>query len=181
MAQHHARCESLAVGFPGCGAPWRSPCYSPLPFWMLSRKGDGLASSARGDFFRYWLPALAYVALIFTLSSIPGLRSPLRFPNSDKLMHVCEYGILGLVLVRALRTIPGVGGVMAASVLALVIGSTVGAADEIFQRGVPGRESTPYDWAADTLGLAIGQIGYVGFRRRRQGPSDGGERAAGKG
>ncbi len=128
-----------------------------------------MASNARGDFFRYWLPAFAYVALIFTLSSIPGLRAPLRFPNSDKLMHVIEYCILGLVLVRALRTMPRLGGPLTAALLTLAFGSAVGAADEYYQRGVPGREATPFDWGADTLGLAIGQIGYLLVRRQRDG------------
>jgi len=121
-------------------------------------------------FARYWLPVLAYVALIFILSSMSHLRSPLRFANADKVIHMCEYGILGLLLVRALRTLPASGGLLAAGALAIAIGMGVGAADETYQRGVPGRDSSPLDWVADTLGLSLAQTGYAWAKRPKRAP-----------
>jgi VanZ family protein len=43
---------------------------------------------------------------------------------------------------------------------ALALTSLVGAADEIFQRSVPGRESSVSDWSADTLGAALA-VGFI--------------------
>ena len=37
-------------------------------------------------FMGFWLPVLAYVTVIFALSTQPHLQSPLRFPNGDKLV-----------------------------------------------------------------------------------------------
>jgi VanZ family protein len=125
-----------------------------------------LALGPRQALLYYWLPVLAYVALIFTLSSIPNLRPPFHFRNSDKVVHVMEYSILGLLLTRALRTIPPLQGAAPAAGLALVMGSTIGALDEIFQKGTPGRESSPLDWLADTFGLTLSFLLYLWYQRR---------------
>src|SRR5215468_4669885 len=67
-------------------------------------------------FLRFWFPVLLYITLIFTVSSIPNLRIP-NFPGlSDKLVHACEYGVLGFLMVRALR-----GTTMATSVPASLV------------------------------------------------------------
>ena len=125
-----------------------------------------MAQGIRQELVRYWLPVLLYVILIFTLSSIPRLAPPFHFPNSDKMVHLMEYAILGLLLTRALRTIPPLNPVMTAGLLALATGSTIGALDEIYQRGTPGRESSPFDWMADTLGLTLTFLLYVWYQRR---------------
>lgn len=114
----------------------------------------------------YWLPVLAYVILIFTLSSIPNLTPPFHFPSSDKMVHVTEYSILGFLLTRALRTIPPLHGAAMAGLLALGLGSALGALDEVYQRGTPGRESSPFDWMADTLGLTLAFLLYLQYQRR---------------
>ena len=49
-------------------------------------------------FLGYWLPVIVYVALIFTASSIPGRDIPTLFTNSDKLEHLAEYALFGLLL-----------------------------------------------------------------------------------
>lgn len=116
-------------------------------------------------FVRYWLPALAYVALVFSLSSMPALRPPVRFPNADKVIHMTEYAILGWLLVRALRTLPPLSGALAAGLVALAIGAAVGVADELHQRSVPGRETSALDWIADMLGLSLAQVAYLWAKR----------------
>ena len=116
---------------------------------------------ARGTwqgFAFYWLPVIVYVILILTLSSIPRLGPPFHFPNSDKLVHVMEYSILGFLLTRALRTIPRLNPVATAGWLAVLCGSAVGAFDEVYQQGTPGRESSPFDWMADTLGVTLDTV-----------------------
>ena len=121
----------------------------------------------RFTFTRHWLPVLLYVALIFTLSSMPHLQAPFHFPNADKVMHIGEYGLLGLLLVRALHTIARLESMLAAGLLALVIGVAIGGADELYQRGVPGRESSILDVVADTLGVSLSQIAYAWAHRPR--------------
>ena len=121
--------------------------------------------SRRGGFLSAWLPVFAYIAVIFILSSQPGLKPPFRWANGDKLAHTLEYGGLGFLLVRALRSGPTAMGPVAGGVLALVIGMTVGATDETYQRFVPGRESSVLDWFADTGGLILAQLAWLALKR----------------
>ena len=44
--------------------------------------------------------------MIFTLSAQSHLRVPFRFQNADKVVHTTEYCGLGLLVVRAARTLP---------------------------------------------------------------------------
>ncbi len=116
-------------------------------------------------FMAFWLPVLAYVTVIFTLSSQPYLRSPLHFTWSDKVMHVGEYLVLGLLLVRALRATLRVSRPLFAAMMAIGFVVLVGAADEYYQLFVPGRSSDVLDFAADVVGGALAQWAYVVFVR----------------
>lgn len=128
-----------------------------------------MAQGTRHGFLRYWLPVIAYVGLIFGLSSVSGLQPPLRFANSDKVVHIGEYSVLGFLLTRALRTIPALRGLLAAGLTAVLIGMAVGGLDEIYQRSTPGRESSGLDFTADSLGLALAVIAYAWVHRPRDG------------
>lgn len=129
----------------------------------------GSGSDTTAVFARYWLPVVAYVALIFVVSAQPGLHPPVRFQNSDKLAHLAEYGLLGLLLGRALRaSLPGRSWLFV-SMLTLGLGLGVGAADEVFQSFVPGRDSTVFDWLADGMGLTFAQLAYLAAARDPKG------------
>jgi len=97
------------------------------------------------------------------------LKAPFDFPNSDKLWHMAEYGGLGALVTRLLRSLndwrlrPGL------IALAVLLCSANGAADERFQSTVPGRESSVYDWAADTVGATLGALAYARIVRNRAG------------
>jgi VanZ family protein len=91
------------------------------------------------------------------------------FPNSDKLWHLAEYGVLAALIARLLRTWNGWSLSVSRVVLAILIASLVGAVDERFQAGVPGRESSVLDWAADSAGAALGAITYASIARGRAG------------
>lgn len=107
--------------------------------------------------FAYWLPALLFVSLIYMVSGRPNLKPPVRLPFIDKVAHVCEYGVLGLLLARALRgTAPGMGHAERA-IWAIVCGVAVGASDEWYQSFVPGRLSSVGDVVADTIGVTLAQ------------------------
>ena len=106
----------------------------------------------------YWLPAAAYIGLIFTLSTIRGTDIPSGFPDMDKLAHLLEYSLLGLLLGRAIRfTLAGRGRV-AASIATVLAGALVGMADELYQRGIPGRSSDVRDWAVDVLAVSAAVV-----------------------
>ena len=119
----------------------------------------------RQPFVRYWLPVLAYVGLIFVLSAQPGLAPPVQFEYSDKVVHILEYGVLGILLARALITLPRLNSMLLAGLVAVAIGTGIAAADEAFQSTVPNRDSNVYDLIADAVGLSLGQIVYLWFRR----------------
>jgi len=116
-------------------------------------------------FAQYWLPVLAYVAVIFGLSAQPNLVVPLHFPNADKVAHLLEYSVLGILTVRALRSTRWLAGALAGGLVALSLGMLVGASDETFQRLIPGRESSALDFLADTVGLTLAQVLYLAVRR----------------
>jgi len=116
-------------------------------------------------FMRFWLPPLGYLTAIFVASAQPGLHAPLGFSWGDKVLHVLEYLIFGLLLVRALRAHLRVGRPLFAAMIASGFVVLTGAADEYFQSFIPGRECDVFDLLADTVGGAIAQLVYVTFVR----------------
>jgi VanZ family protein len=107
---------------------------------------------------RYWLPVLVYLAAIFTVSAQPNLRAPISFEQSDKLYHLLEYGLLGLLLARAFSATLRQASPIAVALIATSCGIVIGTSDEYFQSYVPGRESSAFDLMADTAGVAISQV-----------------------
>ena len=126
----------------------------------LANAADRIGGTHRKDrprqlFLTHWLPVLAYVALVFTLSAQPNLSVPGTFRYRDKVAHLLEYGGLAWIVQRAARdTWPAVGAARR-TLLALLAVSAMGACDEKFQAGVPGRDSSVYDWLADTAGASL--------------------------
>jgi VanZ family protein len=116
-------------------------------------------------FMGFWLPVLAYVSIIFALSSQPYLQPPLTFVNGDKVAHLCEYLVLGLLLVRALRATLRVSRPLFAAMIAIGLVVIVGVSDEFLQSFIPGRQSSVFDVLADVLGGAVAQFVYVMFVR----------------
>jgi VanZ family protein len=132
----------------------------------LLREDAALALAApQHTFVRYWLPVLAYVAMIFTLSAQPHLQVPFHFQNADKVVHMSEYCGLGLLMVRALRTLPRLRSAAAAGLVAITIGVGIGSADELFQSTVPGRDSDVFDLIADSIGVTLSQTLYLWVKR----------------
>ena len=126
------------------------PADSPAPE-TPARKGG--ASRLVG----YWLPPVLYVGLIFSLSSLHN-TGPSLFPNMDKLEHLLEYGLFGLLLGRAFRfTVGGTRGLWWA-VGTVLVGSAVGAMDEFYQSFVPGRDSDIHDWMTDSFALLLAAL-----------------------
>lgn len=112
-------------------------------------------------------PAIAYMLLIWALSSIPIQIDFSRVPLRDKGVHFVEYGTLSVLLTHALRrTYPDRGSVLVWAAAALMT-TLWGAIDEIHQAFVPGRFSDSGDLVADACGAAVGAAAYLLLRRRK--------------
>ena len=105
-----------------------------------------------------WLPVFVWAAVIFAFSSIPSLSSGLGTWDTvlRKGAHIAEYAILGALLYRALGR----------EALALAAGIAYAATDELHQRFVHGRHSSPVDVAIDAVGLALGMLVWLRLRER---------------
>ncbi|MDI6809497.1 MAG: VanZ family protein [Candidatus Eisenbacteria bacterium] len=115
-------------------------------------------------FLRYWLPALIYITLIFSFSSIPKLPIPAKIPHIDKVLHFLEYFVFGLILGRGVMNSFTLRGSLAACSVAVGLGALTGAGDEYFQRSVPGKVSSVYDFTADVVGLVVAQLVLIKVR-----------------
>jgi VanZ family protein len=96
-----------------------------------------------------YAPAVVWAALLLLLggrSDVPTVDTPLPL---DKAAHFLFYGLLGVLVTlgwQQARRWPSLA-------LPIVLAITVGAADELNQRRVPGRSSDIVDWFADTAGI----------------------------
>ena len=82
-------------------------------------------------------------------SDVPTVDTPLPL---DKAAHFLFYGLLGVLATvgwQQARRWPALA-------LPIVLAISVGAADELNQRRVPGRSSDVVDWMADTAGILTG-------------------------
>jgi len=105
------------------------------------------------------------MAAIFALSAQSNPLPEITTRVWDKLLHTIEYAGLAVLLARALlREEIGVGR---AFVVAALAASLYGASDEYHQSFVPGRDATPRDWAADTVGGVIGALAFTRLVERR--------------
>jgi VanZ family protein len=120
-----------------------------------------------------WAPAVAWASLIFAASAQPNLRF---LPDDSldfvvrKLGHAGVFGILALLLWRALATTAGLRRPWA---WALALAILYAVTDELHQGGVVGRHASPVDVAIDATGalVAVGvtagvAAGVVHLRRR---------------
>lgn len=105
-----------------------------------------------------WGAVLAYMAVLFVLSSI---SNPPAFPRagSDKLIHSLLYAGLGAVTVRALAQGRWHDIRAAHAVGALLIAVVYGAFDEFHQSFVEGRDSNLGDLGADAVGACAAAVG----------------------
>lgn len=118
-----------------------------------------------------WAPAAAYMALIWTVSSIETPTFPVSmFPFRDKGVHTIEYAVLAVLVAHAcVRTFEGFPRwrVAVAAVLLTVLW---GLLDELHQAFVPGRSADVLDLVADTLGALGGVSVRLSAAALRLGP-----------
>jgi hypothetical protein len=107
------------------------------------------------------VPAIAWAGVIFGLSSLPGSSLPGGYSVQG---HLAEYAILGVLVLLALADSGPAGR---AALIALIACSAYGITDEFHQSFVPGRTPDVLDWAADTVGAAIGVSAGLAWLRWR--------------
>lgn len=113
-------------------------------------------------------PALLYMAWIFYLSSIPNpLPAPLP-DGMDKVAHFGTYGLLGILLARALYAQPQ-QRLFRAWLACSLIAAAYGISDEFHQYFTPGRSAEVLDAAADGLGGAAGAWAWLAVARKYPG------------
>ncbi len=116
-----------------------------------------------------WGPVIAWMALIFALSSIPKEAIPIRGGDVVSVSaHLLEYGILALLLSRALKDSPGFRGRARPRFTAsLALAFLYGATDEWHQSFVPGRSCSLLDLGVDLAGAALA-LAVASFWERRR-------------
>ena len=87
------------------------------------------------------------------MSSLPGYELPhLPFYSFDKIVHLIEFGLFGILLFRAFRY---PRPFLHPYLLTLVVGIPYAAFDEMHQLFVPGRNCSAFDFIVDVFGLVI--------------------------
>lgn len=102
----------------------------------------------------HWGIVLGYAACIFVLSATPGHDLP-EVHVSDKLMHMGEYGVLGVFLYNALRLQAPTWSQTRLLYVSVLLASAYGATDEFHQLFVAGRTAAFDDLMADSLGAGL--------------------------
>ena len=101
---------------------------------------------------------VAYMILILGLSSIPAQDFPKTWLLTwDKLIHLVEYFILGVLVMKSMNTIS-----YRTLKIVLPFGILFGGLDEYLQSFISGRFASEWDILADTIGVAIGALLILG-------------------
>lgn len=124
---------------------------------------------------RWWLylfPLLVYGALIFYGSGqSKWLWEPPDFLLADKLYHLMEYGILGVLLARVLLEYGLFPSLRKKVIGVLLISFLYGMSDEFHQSFISGRSAGWEDVLADTMGGGLGgwiYLKWTTFARSRR-------------
>lgn len=117
-------------------------------------------------FQKYWFPVILYSGIIFCVSSIPNLKTPLPEVQFDKFLHVLEYLPFGFLLARLIchtRCSVSRGTVLTTVALGSLF---YGLSDEMHQMFVPGRDAEIIDVIAAALGGLGGGYIFLLFSRK---------------
>jgi len=103
-----------------------------------------------------WGLLLVYAALIFRVSAQPIGDEIELFPQADKLLHLIEYGLFGVLAYRAVRATKRDNGTRIKLFIAIGLGVAYGASDELHQYFVPTRQPSYADFVVDVIGVTAG-------------------------
>ena len=115
---------------------------------------------------KFFIPALIWAVIIFSVSSIPDLSAPsFGFKFTDKAAHFVEYFILGIFLAYAIAKLNL--RLMRVFWISVCISAFYGVTDEFHQFFIPGRQMDGFDMLADVLGALSASGIYVFIIRNR--------------
>ncbi|MBU1168444.1 MAG: VanZ family protein [Proteobacteria bacterium] len=119
---------------------------------------------------RYWLPLCVYCLLILIQASCPLPVHALR--HIDKPLHFLAYAVLGVLVFRAINSLPRKIGPVVATITAVSLSAVIGFGDEIIQIFVPTRTIDRVDFFYDILGSFSGIVVYVLIILNRKKPDN---------
>ncbi len=114
---------------------------------------------------KYLQVTISYILFISILSHISsdGLpESPNSFSNQDKIFHLIEFFILGILIQLSLleRKFKAKNEIM---FLTIIFGFSIACIDELHQSFVPGRHCSINDLYFDFFGIILSFINYKKF------------------
>jgi len=121
----------------------------------------------KGSPLKLWLAAAAWAGIIFYLSSRSTMPLQPPFRGFDKLVHAFEYGLLCLLLARAIHPVSIFRISTRAWTAAVLASFLYGISDEIHQAFVPCRSCETWDALFDLLGAAVTAFIASRFRDKR--------------
>jgi VanZ family protein len=108
-------------------------------------------------FFKYHLPFLLWIVIIFFESSFPNDSFPkVEIWGADKFVHMGVYGLLAaLTYISIIHQEKYLFLLKHALLVTIAVCAVYGATDEFHQYFVPNRDCEFWDWLADFIGAAI--------------------------
>lgn len=111
---------------------------------------------------RYWVPFILYAAIILFVSTRPSSQLP-PLPVDDKVLHFTEYCLFGALAIRVVLRRLQFQWLRSAAIAWCGV-AFFALLDENVQRLASGRQTDPWDWAADVLGGLVGIGVYLTMR-----------------
>ncbi|MFT7538486.1 MAG: VanZ family protein [Lysobacterales bacterium] len=119
------------------------------------------------NFIKFWFPVLVYSGIIFLVSAQSNLKPPIDVVYNDKACHLVEYGIWGLLVMRALFNSVSNRNMWMMWICVVLAAFVYGLSDEYHQLFVVGRHFDFIDVLFDTLGGFLGAGSYVVFKLKQ--------------
>lgn len=108
----------------------------------------------------YWLPIFIYCLLIFIQSTFIVPDSIPELPYLDKAAHFLIYAGLGVLFIRAFRTLCVNNRKLILISASIAAATFYGMSDELHQLFVPYRDASIMDVVADAIGSSFGVLFY---------------------
>jgi len=112
------------------------------------------------SFLKYWLPLYVYAGIIFYFSGKPSPLPEVSIPFFDKILHIFEFTVFGLLAARAFKNSSKSTMFENFKILAVLVSVAYGVLDEFHQGFVPERQFSVFDMIADGIGGILGVFVY---------------------